>query len=161
MKFALLLSNLLKKVAGACLLGMMLLTCADVIGSSFGSPILGSEELVGLMAALLLACALPATEVEKGHIGVDLLVMKLPERVQRANRMILQVVEIGLFSLIAWQCFLYASKLRAIGQVSPTLKFPTYYLIYGVAFSFVVLAVVIFAELLVALRQGKGESADV
>ena len=49
--------DFLNLAAGACLVGMMLLTCADVIGGVFGYPILGSEELVRLMAAMVLALA--------------------------------------------------------------------------------------------------------
>ena len=41
------------KIAGAvCLVGMMFLTCADVVGRFFRHPILGSVELVTFMAAL-------------------------------------------------------------------------------------------------------------
>ena len=133
----------------------MTLTVADVIGSLFGAPILGSEELVGLMAALLLACSLPGTEIEKGHIGVDLLIMHLPQGFRRVNDLILSVLEVALFCLVAWQLYLYATKLRAVGQVSSTLEFPTYYLIYGVALSFVVLAAVILVEIFLPRQESK------
>jgi C4-dicarboxylate transporter, DctQ subunit len=155
MKFAYWFSDLLKKVAGVCLVAMMALTVADVIGSLFGAPILGSEEMVGLIAALLLACALPATEMEKGHIGVDLLIMHAPKRFRRVNDLILSVLEVALFSLVAWQLFSYATKLRTVGQVSATLQFPTYYLIYGVALSFVVLAAVILVEIFLPRQESK------
>lgn len=155
MKFAHWFSDLLKKVAGACLVAMMVLTVADVIGSLFGVPILGSEELVGLMAALLLACALPGTEIEKGHIGVDLLIMHAPQKFRRVNDFILSVLEVVLFCLVAWQLYLYADKLRKVGQVSATLQFPTYYLIYGVSLSFVVLAAVILVEIFLRREESK------
>lgn len=142
------LSDLLKKVGGACLVGMMLLTCADVVGSIFGYPILGSEEIVGLMAAMVLAFGLPFTHLDKGHVGVDLLVMHLPKRARRINDKIVSLVCSIFFMLVASQCYLYADKLRQVGQVSSTLKLPTYFLIYGVAFSFSILALIILMELL-------------
>jgi TRAP-type C4-dicarboxylate transport system permease small subunit len=153
MGFVYWLSNLLKKVAGTCLLGMMLLTCADVVSGMFGHPILGSEEIVGLMAAVVLAFALPATQIENAHVGVDLLVRHLPQKVKYVNDKITLLACFIFFLLVAWQCYLYADKLRNVGQVSSTLKLPTYLLIYGVAFSCLILALVILVEFLTPKKE--------
>jgi TRAP-type C4-dicarboxylate transport system permease small subunit len=142
-----LLIGILKIGAGLSLLGMVLLTCADVIGGVFGHPVLGSEEVVGLMGTIVLAFGLPVTHREKGHVGVDLLYRLFPDRAKR-------VVDIGInltctifFSLAAWQSFLYAREIKAVGQVSATIQFPIYYIIYGVSLGCLVLALVILAEL--------------
>ena len=153
MDFVYWLSNFLKKVAGVCLLGMMLLTCADVVSGMFGFPILGSEEIVGLMAAVVLAFALPATQIENAHVGVDLLVRHLPQKVKYINDKIILFACFIFFLLVAWQCYLYADKLRKVGQVSSTLKLPTYLLIYGVAFSCLILALVILVEFLAPKKE--------
>lgn len=141
------LSDLLKKGGGLCLLGMMSLTCADVIGGLFGYPILGSEELVTLMGAVLLAFALPSTHIEKGHIGVDLLYNALPHRVKIVNNRAVTFVSSIFFLLVSWQCYLYAKEMKRVGQVSLTIKFPTFYVIYGISLACLVLAIVIFTEL--------------
>lgn len=135
-------------------MGMMVLTCFDVVGSFFGYPILGSEEVVGMMAFLLLAFALPYTEMEKGHVGVDLLHMRLSERVKRVNDSVVALLSVIFFCLVAWQCYLYASEMGRAGQVSPTLKFPTYYLIYGISLSCLALAFVIFVEFMAFFKKG-------
>lgn len=153
MKTAIWLANILKKAGGACLVAMMLLSSADVVTSVFGHPILGCEELVGLMAALVLAFALPATQLDKGHIGVDLLRLRLPQRVNRFLDLFNSLAGGALFLIVAWQCFRYASKLRAVGQVSTTLQLPTYFLVYCVALACLVLAYVMFMEV-VAARKG-------
>ena len=62
-------SDGLRVVGLACLVGMMLLTCVDVIGRKFGHPVFGSVELVGFMATLAAAFALPYTHQAKAHIG--------------------------------------------------------------------------------------------
>ena len=154
MKFAKWLSGLLKRIGGICLLGMMLLTVADVIGSLFGYPILGAEELVGLMASVLLAFALPSTQLEKGHIGVDLLYMRFSPRLKRVNDSAVSLISSVFFVLVGWQCFLYAGELRRVGEVSATLRFPAYYLIYGIAVATVILSYVIFIEFLTGLKGG-------
>ncbi|VBB47434.1 TRAP-type C4-dicarboxylate transport system, small permease component [uncultured Desulfatiglans sp.] len=155
MKIAKALSDFLAKLGGICLLGMMLLTCADVVGSLFGHPLLGSEELVGMMAFLLLSFALPYTEIEKGHVGVDLLYMRFPKRVKGINDCVVTLITTLLFCLVAWQCFLYAREMGQAGQVSPTLQFPTFYLIYGVSFACLNLALIMFIEFLVFVRGGE------
>ena len=55
MKTVVWLTDVLKKLGGFFLLAMTILSCADVVGGAFGYPILGCEEMVGLMAALVLA----------------------------------------------------------------------------------------------------------
>ena len=147
------LSGVLKKVGGICLVGMMLLTCADVVAGFFGHPLLGSEELAGMMAFLLLAFALPSTELEKGHVGVNLLHMRLSPRIRNVNDCLVALLSSALFCLVAWQCWAYASEMGASGQVSATLQFPTYYLIYGVSFACAILALVIFIEFLALLKR--------
>ncbi len=152
MKIAKMLSNFLMKLGGICLLGMMVLTCADVVGSFFGYPLLGSEELVGMMAFLLISFALPYTEIEKGHIGVDLLYMRFPKRVRNINDGLVLIVTTSFFCLIAWQCYLYANEMGRAGEVSTTLKFPTFYLIYGVSFACLNLALIMFIEFIALLK---------
>jgi len=153
MGFVFWLANFLKKIAGACLLGMMLLTCADVVSGMFGYPILGSEEIVGLMAAVVLAFALPVTQIENAHVGVDLLVRHLPPKVKYINDKIILLACFIFFLLVAWQCYRYADKLRKVGQVSSTLKLPTYLLIYAVAFSCLILTLVILVEFLAPKKE--------
>lgn len=152
MNFVKYLSDILKKAGGICLIGMMLLTCADVAGSLFGHPLLGSEELTGMGAFLLLAFALPSTEIEKGHVGVDLLYMHLPPRIKRFNDCAVAFLSALLFTLVSWQCWLYADEVGQSGQVSATLQFPTFYLIYGVSFACAILALVIFIEFFTLLK---------
>ena len=62
----------MKIIGAACLVGMMLLTCVDVVGRSFGHPIFGSVEIVGFMATLAVVMAMPYTHQVQGHIGVEI-----------------------------------------------------------------------------------------
>ena len=148
-------SDVLKKIAGLSLIGMMLLTCADVVGSFFGYPILGVEEMVALWASILLAFSLPAAHIAKTHVGVDLLYSKFTRPMKKINDIFITSVSCALFFLIGWQCYQYALELRAAGEVTMTLQFPAYLLIFGVAFALFVKSVVIFFELLTTLQMEK------
>ena len=54
-------SDFLKIIGAIALTGMMLLTVVDVIGRFFNRPIFGSVELVGFLATIVVAAALPYT----------------------------------------------------------------------------------------------------
>ncbi len=155
MKYARWLSTFLKGIGGISLLGMMLLTCADVVGSVFGHPVLGAEELVGLWASILLAFSLPASHLEKAHVGVELLYLKLSRRMKRIIDIFIALVSFALFVLTTWQCYLYARELRDAGEVTMTLQFPAYLMIFGVSFALLILALVLFFEIFTILNPEK------
>ncbi len=143
--------------AGLSLMGMVVLTCADVVGGLFDEPVLGSEEIVGLMGALVLAFGLPLTHHEKGHIGVDLLYRIFPDAMKRVVDIGISLVTSVFFGLLAWQSYLYAAEMKKVGLVSATIQFPVHYVIYGVCFGCFVLTIMIFAELIEGL---KGETNE-
>ncbi len=151
MKVIQFISNFLNKMAGILLLGMMLLTCTDVIGGIFNYPILGAEELTALMAAVLLGFALPSAHIDKANVGVELLYTKFPKRMKWINDCMIALVSGGLFGLIAWQCFSYANELRISHEVSMTLQFPTYILVFCISFAMLMLTLVLIMELFTLL----------
>jgi TRAP-type C4-dicarboxylate transport system permease small subunit len=51
------------------------------------------------------------------------------------------------FSLIAWQCVIYANELRRSGEVSLTLELPFYPFVYGISFSAVVVCFILLSDL--------------
>jgi len=148
--------SVFRAASAAVLGGMMLLTCADVVGRFLGRPILGAVELGVLMSALVLAFSMPYTQREKGHVGVELLSMRLGTRGKALLDLCTAVAGSALFAVIAWQCWVYASQMKASGEVSMTLQLPAYYVIYLMAASFGGLAAVQFTEVIAALRQAVG-----
>jgi TRAP-type C4-dicarboxylate transport system permease small subunit len=143
----------LRRIGGAALVGMMTVTCADVVTRYFGRPIFGAVEIVSLMAVVVLAAAMPLTHVEKGHVGVDLVVRKLPPAAQHWVDAATTLVSTALFAIVCWQMFLYAGTLAASGEVSMSLELPTHLFVYAVAVAFGVLALVIFTDFLTSLRK--------
>ena len=109
------------------------------------------------MAAMVLALALPSTHIKKANPAVDLFYKNFPARAKRITNSITSLVSSILFMLIAWQCFLYSNELQIKGQVSATIKFPFAFLLYGVAFSCLVLSVIIFIEFIACIRGKHNE----
>ncbi len=127
------LSNIMKTIGGISLVGMMLLTVVDVIGRFFQHPIFGSVEIVGFLATIIVAGVLPYTYKMGGHVGVEILMQTTSRKTQAVIRIITRSLTLFLFSLITWQMFLHANELKQIGEVSMSLKFPTYYIAYILA----------------------------
>ncbi len=141
------LSRYLFAVAGAAIVAMMLLTCADVVLRLFRRPIPGTYELVSFFSAVSVSFAMAHTSVQRGHIAVSVLVQLFPPRLQALIDSITTSLGSALFALIAWRSFLYGSSLRQAGEVSLTLELPFYPFVYGVALSAAVVALVLLAQL--------------
>jgi TRAP-type C4-dicarboxylate transport system permease small subunit len=135
-------------VAAGAVTAMMLVTVADVILRLFRQPITGTYEIVGLLGAVFASFSLAQTSMEKGHIAVDVLIQKLPVRLQAAADVINHLICLILFSTITWQCIGYARDLKAYGEVSMTLQVPIYPFIYGIAVGCGMLCVVLALNLI-------------
>lgn len=147
-KSLLFISGKLKIVGAAALFGMALLTCADVIGRLFKHPIFGSIELVSFLAVFAVAMAMPFTQMNKGHIGVELFVDKLPKKGRLFFELCTETVSLFLFVIITWRMFLFSIKLRASGEVSMNLHLPEYAIVFVLACCCAVLCLVIVASIM-------------
>lgn len=128
-------ARILYWIAGAAIVAMMLLTCADVILRYFRRPIPGTYELVCFMGAMAVAFAMAHTSIERGHVAVSLVVRLFPERIQALIEVITISFGFIFFAFLAWQSVLYASDLHASGEVSLTLQLPFYPFVYGIGLS--------------------------
>lgn len=148
--------NIWLRGAGAvALTAMMLLTVFDVTGRFFKHPIFGSVELVGFLAVIVMAAALPYTYQMDGHVGVEILVRLLPRKARVAVELITRSLSFALFSVIAWQMFVYAADLKAAGEVSMNLEFPVYTIVYILAACLVVFALTILQRIVDTVKQLK------
>jgi TRAP-type C4-dicarboxylate transport system permease small subunit len=138
----------LKYLGGAALVGMMVITCIDVVFRYFGRPIFGAVEIVSFMATIVLACAMPQTHQEQGHVGVDLWVRRLTRPTRNLIDALTALLSTILFGLVSWRMYLYAATMEKSGEVSMSLEFPFYILVYVVAVAFSVLGLVIFSDFL-------------
>ena len=149
-------SDGLRYVGLACLVGMMLLTCVDVVGRKFGHPVFGSVELVGFMATLAVAFALPYTHQVRAHIGVEVLVQMLSPRAQTIVELCTHIVSLGLFAIVTWQMLLYADTMRASGTVSMSLELPEHLVIYVVSVCFLIFSLVIVRDIVANIQSLRG-----
>ena len=146
-------SRSLKFLGALALTGMMLLTVVDVIGRFFKHPIFGSVELVGFMAVIATAAALPYTYKQDGHVGVEILTRLLPTKIRILVEIITRSLTLVLFSVITWQMFLYAEDIRKSGEVSMNLEFPITYIIFILALGLMIFSLTILETLIDNINQ--------
>jgi TRAP-type C4-dicarboxylate transport system permease small subunit len=147
----------LRMVGAACLVGMMGLTCADVVGRFFGHPVFGSVELVSFMATLSVAMALPYTHKVSGHVGVEIIVRLLSERKQTVITVCTDILSLALFAIVTWRMVTYARTMQLSGEVSMNLELPQHYIIYVTGLCFLIFTLIILQELIHNFRKLKSK----
>ena len=149
------LNKVLTLTGGAVLIGMILLTCANIFIRKFYIPIRGTFELMGYAGALVTAFALGYTQLTRGHICVDVLVNTYPKPLKRLIYMINHGVCAGFFFIVAWQMIKKAMILKNAGDLSETLRIIYYPFTLAVAFGCFILALTLFTDFLLILFPQK------
>ena len=145
----------MKIIGAACLVGMMLLTCVDVVGRAFGHPIFGSVEIVGFMATLSVVMAMPYTHQVQGHIGVEIVVRLFSEKTQTIIGICTGIVSLILFAVVTWRMTVYANTMKASGEVSMNLELPEHFVIYVTAVCLLIFTLIILQDLINNIRKLK------
>ena len=105
------LNRILIIIAGAFLLGMILLTCANILLRLFWFPVRGTFELMGFFGAVATAFALGYTQMKKTHIAVDILVNRFPARIRTLLNGINYFVCSLFFGVAGWQIARWAGTM--------------------------------------------------
>ncbi|MCX5810056.1 MAG: TRAP transporter small permease [Deltaproteobacteria bacterium] len=140
------ISKVMDVIGGVVLTLMMLITVTDVILRFVGKPITGTYELVFLGGAVVIACAIPQTSWEGGHVNVDFVLGYLPGIVSKIITVVTRLMGMAFFVLLGWNLIALGTNLYSKEEVSLTLHVP----IYPVAY---VLGICAFVECLVLLSD--------
>ena len=134
-------------VASVILAAMMFLTVADVIGRYFfNSPIKGTWELVGLLLVGAGTWGLAYCQYKKGHIRVDILLVRFPRRVQSLINFISYLVGSIGFGLISWRAFILGMTYFDTNRVTDTLSLPYFPFTFALTFGAGLLALILIID---------------
>jgi TRAP-type C4-dicarboxylate transport system permease small subunit len=125
------------------LVGMMLLSVSDVfLRKAFNHPIVGgtevSEFMMVCMALGMAWCMLIGRSITMGMV-VD----RFPSRVQGIIDTITYLISLGIVAVMSWQSYKDAMLSKKLGDASVILGIPNYPTRLILAFSFLMLAIVI------------------
>ena len=151
------LNQILIYIAGLFLIAMIFLTCANVFFRLVWIPVRGTFELMGYFGAVLTAFVLGYTQIRRGHIAVDIVVLRFSKRAQGILKAINNVICMVFFALAAWQISRYATNLWETGEVTETLQIIYYPFAYGVALGCAVLSLVFLTDFLKLLMKKGGD----
>ena len=154
-RFLNLVSDLLRSAGALALTLMMLITVADVAGRFFKHPIFGSVELVGFLAVAVAAAAMPHTYKVGGHVGVEIITRLLPRKTRLVLDLFTRTLTLLLFSVAAWQMFVYAKDMQQAGEVSMNLEFPLHYIVLVLAVSLAFFSGTILQQIVGTINQFK------
>lgn len=153
-----LLVNLLTFVGGLFLVGMIVMTCANIFLRLIWVPIPGVFEMMGYAGAIATAFSLSYTQMKRTHIAVDILVNGYSAGKRKITHIVNSALSCTFFILAAWQITSKASTLMRTGEVTETLQVIYYPFTYAVALGCAVLALTLFSELIKAVfpqKEGK------
>jgi len=144
----------LNRIGVAVLFLLMILTSADVfMRYLFNRPIKGTFELTELMMVVTVFFALAYTESKKGHVSVELVIERLPQRSQAVIDALTSLLSLIIISVIVWQGFLFAHETMLSGEHSAILGIPLFYFKALVPLGALVLCLEILISIINALRR--------
>ncbi len=112
-------------VGVSLLLVMAFLITADVfMRYAFNSPILGSLEITEFMLAVVVFMGLAYAQSQRAHVGVDLVVQKLPPRLAASVDSVVLLLAVFIYALIAWKTYGNAMQSLRTGLESDILGIP-------------------------------------
>lgn len=154
------LSQVCDRIAQGAVVAMMLLVVANIIWRAvpkIGRPIYGTYDLVMILGSIVVAFALGYCAVQGGHIAVEIVVARFPQRVQAIIDSITGILSVGIFAIISWQCWVYGTDMLHQGERSMSVYIPLHPFAYGVSFGCAVLCVVILIDLMNSLAKAVGK----
>jgi len=153
-----LLNRLFIFCGGMFLVGMIFLTCANIVCRAVWEPIPGTFELMGYFGAVATAAALAFTQLNRGHIAVNVLINRFSRKTRQRLNVFNNTACALFFAMIAWQIGLKAHGFMRTGEVSETLRIIFYPFTYMVAAGCGMIALVFVVDLFQALRPPQGDS---
>ena len=120
--------------AAAAMLGaMMLFSVADMVMRGFGVTVAGSYEVIGWLSAAAMALALGTVQRHKGHVAMELVVVKMGRRSRALTDASMALISLVLFAIVAFYVVRYGRVLHETGSLSETLRIIVYPWVYVVA----------------------------
>ena len=121
--------------AGAALTVMLVLQVTNIIGRKFfHNPILGTVELTRMLLAVVVFLGLAHSEDLGDHITIDLIYVRLRQRMRMAFNVFANVLSVGVIGLMAYQLFDFSRFTRHTGEETGILEWPIWPFVMVAAF---------------------------
>lgn len=150
------LRTLVVTVSGIGLLALMFVMAGDVLGRYlFNRPIPGAYELVEYLMAIIVPFSIAYSAAQKCHVGVDILVEKLPRRSRAVVDIITELTTIVLVGILIWQGWLgfFEAQSSTSSIRSAVLQIPNAPFLLAVPLGFMAFAVFMLVHIIATIRE--------
>ena len=149
-------TQIMTAVGAAVLAMMMFLTALDVgLRYVLNRPLAGAFEMVEYMMAILIPFSIVYCAYNKGHVAVELILGKLPKKVQIYFDVATTFLSLLFVITMTWQNFLYIQETYASGLTSAVLLIPTYPFMVPVAIGLLAFAINLMVHLFDHILEAK------
>jgi len=146
-------------IAAGMLFLLMVLGAADVIGRYlFNAPINGTMERGQILLGLMVFLSWGYTQIKKGHVNVELFIMKFPPRLQAITNCVTTVLMLLFMILIVWQSTLAAIETHKVKEVIYVIHWPLAPFMLFVPLGGIFLCLVLIMEVMQYFVRIKGRS---
>ena len=141
------LTNVTNSIGIFAVAVMVLVTVLDVIGRRiFGSPLLGTLEIVRFMMAMAVFLTISHAAVHDHHVTCDVLLVLFPNKLKIITEKVTSLLSLGLWIMLSYQLTRQALGLWRAGESSMLLRIPVYPFSFIAAFGSALLACVILIQ---------------
>ncbi len=144
----------LARAGAAGLATIMVLTFCDVIGRyMFDAPIVGTVEVTELLMGTMVYLGVGLTTQARGHIRVDILIDRLPPRIQAFLEVVTLALSIVLVSLVCWHLWLKAGATVEKNDLTQIWEWPLWPAAYVMAAASLLMVSSMLLQLGQAMRE--------
>lgn len=145
----------LSYISCAAVFFVMMLMVVDIILSlTTTTRVLGNYELTELGMTLVIFFGLAYTQVEKGHVRVDMFIGLMPKRFSKFLDSVITLITAAVCALMTYGAFTQAGTYASSGTGSAVLHIPFSPFGYVMAIGFLLLTIVILLDAIDMFIEG-------
>ena len=142
------LSRVMDRLAGFCIVLMMLLIVSNIIlRAVFKHPLVGTVDFVNILITLTIGLSIAYCAVQDGHIAIEFFIDKMPASVAAVIKSMVNLIALIFWGFAAWYMMGFASSMNANGQVTATSQIPLSPVAYIITLGLMAICLVILSQL--------------
>lgn len=118
------LTKIFDIIGGIGMMGAIIVMVTNILLRIVNLSLPGTYELVGYFSLIFASACIPICLIERSHITVDVLTMRLPAIPYRVLEIISGVLDIVSYLVLAYAGYILAFRKITAMEVSDTLKIP-------------------------------------
>ncbi|MBP1707572.1 MAG: transporter small permease subunit [Chloroflexi bacterium] len=143
----------LTAIGFTALIVMMLVMVINIITRPLGHAIIGTYEAVQLLIVIMVAFSLGYAAIEKVHVNMDMVIVRLSRSARRILLIITTFLTLGIWALITWFGFAFASDQTLIREHTTIMEWPIYPLRFVFALGAAIVCLVLILQLYQAFKR--------